>query len=211
MTNFIYPIAILNRWHLPTWLKFFRLKDTLPTAYQQVDYIEGSNSGYIPTDIYLKGTDTVKFIYKTPDTGSTTCCIFGAYRSGENNNFSLYSSGANTSAYWRYAEKLYNGVKFTNDTEFSIEFSGSNLIVNEESYETGFVLSDFTSVNPIYIGHINASASAKLRGRIYSFEIVGKYKFIPCYKKEDNTVGMYELYTKTFYPATGTLTAGNDE
>lgn len=216
MTNFIYPIAILNRWHLPTWLTFFKLKGTLPTAYQQVDYIEGNNTGYIPTDLYLEGSDTVKFTYRTPETGLTTCCIFGSYKSGEDNNFSLYSTGASAYSYWRYAGQLYtgasagDGIKFVNDTVFKVEYSSESLIVNGTSRDTGFTAKTFTT-NAFYIGHINASASPKLRGRIYSFEVVGKYKFIPCYKKDDNTVGMYEINTKTFYPAEGTLTAGNDE
>lgn len=209
MRKYIYPIAILNKLKLPTWLRYYTLKDTLPTAYQQVEYIEGNNSGYIPTDLKLKGTDTVKFTYKTPETGSTVCCVFGSYKSGENENFSLYSAGASSYGYWRYAGSLYQNVKFINDTKFDITFSGDKIIVNDDTYNTEFTIDSFTTLNNIYIGHINASASAKLRGKIYNFEVVGKAKFIPCYRKSDEQAGMYEMYSKTFYPATGTLTLGN--
>ena len=68
MRKYIYPIAILNKLKLPTWLRYYTLKDTLPTAYQQVEYIEGNNSGYISTDLYLEGDDTIKMKYKTPET-----------------------------------------------------------------------------------------------------------------------------------------------
>ena len=135
--------------------------------------------------------------------------MYGSYTSGRNDNFSLYCAGSSYYAYWRYADKLYQQQKFENDTLYEIEANWNTIKVNENTYTTTFTETEFITYNTFYIGHINSSASPKIRGRIYSFEVVGKYKFIPCYKKEDNTVGMYEMYTKTFYPATGTLTLGN--
>lgn len=43
-------------------------QSNLPDGYTEVEYLEGNNTGYIPTDIYLTGDDTVKMKYKTLET-----------------------------------------------------------------------------------------------------------------------------------------------
>lgn len=202
MNKFTYPLIICKK--LKSWLKFYIYKktaDVLPLGYQKLKYIEGNNSGYIPTDIYLSGDDTIKMKFKTLPTGTTTCCIFGAYKSGEDVNFSLYSAGATYYAYWRYAGTLYQNHKFQLDTMNNIEMNARIIKVNDDTYNTTFTESTFTTSRPIYIGHINASASPKIKGKIYSFEVVGKHKLVPALKTATEEVGLYDKMTDTFYPA----------
>ena len=202
MNKYFYPIF---KSKFKSWIKYYLYNKSkeyvIPTEYKKVEYIEGNNSGYIPTDIYLESTDTVKMTFRTLATGTTTCCIFGSYKSGETNNFSLYSSGVNYYAYWRYAESLYQNHKFSLDTLFKIEYNWHTIKVNEDTYTTTFSEGSFTTDRPIYVGHINVSASPKIKGKIYSFEVVGKHKLVPVIKIETNEVGMYDKMTGAFYPA----------
>ena len=80
--------------------------------------------------------------------------------------------------------------------------------VNDDVYTPTFTESTFTTSNPIYVGHINSSNSPKIKGKLYSFEVVGKAKLIPAKKISTNEVGMYDTISKKFYPATGTMTIG---
>lgn len=202
MNKYFYPIF---KSKFKSWIKYYLYrkaeKEVIPPEYKKVEYLEGNNSGYIPTDIYLDSSDTVKMTFRTLAAGTTTCCIFGSYKSGETNNFSLYSAGATYYAYWRYAGSLYQNHKFSLDTLFKIEFNWHTIKVNEDTYTTTFTEGSFTTGTPIYVGHINASASPKIKGKIYSFEVVGKHKLVPVIKIETGDVGMYDKMTGVFYPA----------
>lgn len=202
MNKYFYPIF---KSKFKSWIKYYLYNKSkeyvIPPEYKKVEYIEGNNSGYVTTDIYLEGSDTVKMTFRTLATGTTTCCLFGSYKSGETNNFSLYSAGATYHAYWRYAGSLYQNHKFQLDTLYNIEFDWHTIKVNDDTYTTTFTESEFTTGTPIYVGHINASGSPKIKGRIYSFEVVGKHKLVPVVKIETGDVGLYDKKTGVFYPA----------
>lgn len=180
----------------------------LPSEYQEVEYIIGDNSGYVATDLYLTGSDTVKL--KVDTTGfDTSCSLFGAYAgSSAGPNYSIYFSKS-ASAYVRYGSSTSRGFRAYADNLYDIEMTPTGFSVNREIKDT-WEAQEFTTTRLMYIGSMTGSTSTSFQGKIYSCEVVGKAKYIPCYKKSDNTVGMYDIIGKKFYPATGTLTVGND-
>lgn len=56
------------------------------------------------------------------------------------------------------------------------------------------------------------SSIVPVSAKVYSFEIIGKFKGIPCYRKADNVIGMYDTVSQTFLinAGTGTFTKGSD-
>lgn len=182
-------------------------QSNLPEGYTEIEYIRGNDSGYVPTNIYLNGDDIVKIKFKTLSS-NIAFCLFGSYKANESDNFSVYIQSTYDS-YFRYGDINYRQLKASPNTIYEIEMCADYLKINEETYYP-FTTQTFTTRYPIYIGHINSSSSSKLKGIIYSFEIVGKAKLLSCTRNSDGQIGMYDVMNNTFYPASGTLTAGAD-
>lgn len=66
--------------------------------------------------------------------------------------------------------------------------------------------------NYISIGVPNGNGN--MRGRTYYLKVTQQGKVIadlkPCYRKADSVIGMYDLVTRQFFPASGTWTKGAD-
>ena len=182
----------------------------LPDGYTQINYIEGNNTGYIPTDIYLTGDDVTRIKFRTVTSGASSCCLYGFYRSNRSDNYSVYIQEKSYASYFRYGDDLYTGKFFELGTIYDLEMCSNYIKINDTTYSSPFTAQTFTTRDPICIGWLDTSSSAKLRGRIYSFEIVGKAKLLPCKRNTDNQIGMYDVMNNNFYPAEGTLTAGAD-
>lgn len=176
----------------------------LPSAYQQVEYIATSGTQYIDTN-YVANTDTevrMVFLLNNKDT-------FGLYGGQINgNDTSLRFFAASGSIYIAHGgERVQQGNNLVINTKYSLIHKKSSCIINDVSYSSssGANFADTT----LTIGRCNGfDVSYLLNGRIYSFQILENNvllrNFIPCYRKSDNVIGMYDLVSKTFYINAGT-------
>lgn len=178
----------------------------VPDGYTRVEYLEGNNSGYVPTDIKLSGTDTLRMKIATVSATNSTCLI-GCYSgTSASTNFSIYTQFS-VNSICRYGSESHSVWKLSANTEYTLEMSSTGLTVNG-SVLSSWSAETFTSPKNMFIGWINDSASRKFIGKLYEVEVVGRFNGVPCKRNSDNALGYYDTVTNTFFPAEGTLTAG---
>lgn len=198
---------------------------TLPTEYQEVEYIQTSGTQYIDTG-YVLTSNKFKVELITQFTGSSTT-TFASYVGF------MKSSSTVTPRFGihNYTGGVYMyGADGTISTESSVSkdktyfvFVGNNgtsqsLAVNGEvtSSSTGYNMS--TNTLSMYLGARNVAGAVNnaLATKIYRFKLAvnGKKErdLIPCYRKSDNIIGMYDLVYGVFYvnKGTGTFIKGHD-
>lgn len=196
-------------------------KGRLPSAYQEVEYIQGTGTQYINTLVIptsktgweIEFEQEKKSIwYFGVDTGWTTNGFgFNVYKpQNETNIYPLLYINSSASiegfetleANKRYVVKYGNGLLRVNSTEYSVpSFTG-------------------TQTNPIYTNSINRNGTPDSikqgTGKIYSLKFYEDNTiirdFIPCYRKSDNEVGLYDIVGNKFYTnqGSGTFLKGAD-
>ena len=189
---------------------------TIPDAYQMVEYIQGTGTQYIITDINPTNTMRVEAKVYNPSTytadsqptflgASGFQCYFGG--SGP----SFWLSGGNGSG------SLNNGSKL-NDTiiEYAAETktNGLYLKINSTEKNSSYVYSP-SSPGYLYIFSY-ANGTHGFGGRLYYLRIYNNgtllREYIPCYIKGNETIGLWETQTSTFYTnqGSGNFTKGPD-
>lgn len=197
-------------------------KIILPSAYQQVEYIESSGTQYIDTGYYATTTSGINIDYaytasgnaglcgifqsQTPRTdtlfistlsGQTSTVIYLISRGGELTNNVVPTLGTKYNAKINY---LNNGKLIIDNTKTGND--GSNGVVSSRTIKL------FCRDNSGNLAYTNA--------RIYMCKISegGNIvrNFIPCYRKSDNVIGLYDLVNGVFYTnaGSGDFTKGND-
>ena len=184
--------------------------ENLPKEYKRLEYIEGSGTQYIITDIYPD--DTTIFEVKFSILKDTGGAIVGWYTNNETDAFRFYS--LNGLAYLDYGSgwssssggnKIYGG-NFNKGIIYDLEF-GNRYIKNLDTDE--IVVSDATvsfdkKTYPISIFGNRGSFS----GKIYGCKIIQSYNlvadFVPCIRISDNSAGLYDLISQKFYGNSGT-------
>lgn len=214
---------LITRKKIPTYLKYYLAKKSegrLPSEYQQIEYIESTGTQYIDTGINPISSTRIDIDFAYVGAGSYAgwAPIFGAMSVINNvqeqyavfiNNRSLklttnYSSrdiGDNSTVYIE-ANKKYNlknnqGLFYINDIlESSI--SVSNTLSNNTRF-------------PVYLFDLNFNGSRMNRGtkmKLYSCKFYDGdtliRNYIPCYRKSDNEIGLYDLVSNTFFTNAGT-------
>lgn len=174
--------------------------NVLPSTYQQVEYIELDNSNpqltFLTTGIQLKDISTIDVKYSFSNVVANNPMIFASYVSPD----SLGSAApficvtGNVSGSWEILPTISKTA-----TNTPKDF----LIVNEN-----------TTTNYLKIGGWGDSNWTAI-GRYYYVRVFDKtnsiiFNGVPCYRKSDNEVGMYDLISQTFFTnaSSGTYTAG---
>lgn len=195
-------------------------KKRLPSAYQEVEWIESSGSAYIRT-AYIPTTAMTRLVMVYMRTAIPT------------HSFLFCSRKGMCSAEIRYRNRWY---AFTNDLSLSYNnapnfslgtaqdevfewlYDGSAIYINGLNAPS-FVFSDSAYPNPLIIGaNDNNGTIEEIHAglRIYKFQIdesnTLSLNLVPCYRKSDGEIGMYDTVSKTFYTnaGTGTFLKGAD-
>lgn len=181
----------------------------LPSEYQEVEYLESDGNQYIITDYYNK--TYTEYRYKTQMLGfyGRWNTIFGAR--GDYNSTDAFDVG------------------FENNNTIYINIGGHNPVVNSnlvlnQDYEfivnkdsitinnntTALSNSLINGIYKIYLfaGNQQNSLLEPASIRMYYFEVYENNEmimnFIPCYRKSDEEIGLYELVEGKFYTNDGT-------
>lgn len=188
----------------------------LPVEYQQVEYIKSSQTQYINTGI-LYHTNTVYLDARVLDNGSA----LGVAKSGDmankeftiscsiqsGSNFGVYVS-SNNSKKWQsgpsYGHNRFEIV--TNDDDGNILFNGTTYT------PSGSLDTNQANTIPLWLfarnhgGNINNPSTTEIYRCKFWERTTGELlaDFIPCYRKADNEVGMYDLVSETFKTNSGT-------
>ena len=179
----------------------------LPNEYQQVEYIESSGTQFINTGLIGKSTMYMEGKIQAPTTLSDFKSIIGAnpnrvYIQTDTNGTNEGSISANT--IYEFKASYGNNAYLSINDEVVARFT------NTSTYNTGS--------NNMYIfarnnnGTSDNKSSHKLYYiKIYDNNVLVRY-FIPCYRKSDSVIGLYDIVNNTFYTnaGTGTFAKGNN-
>lgn len=202
---------------------------SLPSAYQQVEYLESTGTQYIDTGVTPSDLIGFDIHYLMTVGGSNIEQIvigssyWGRYRYFLDMNF----SGQKRQVQFGVAGG-YFGVYYQADINKSYQFItnvSGNDFGNYELYENGQLVSAgvasgdiSTNINNIYLFCRNNDNVATFNAymRLFSCKIYSNgtiiRDFIPCYRRSDNEPGLYDIINRTFYTnaGTGTFIVGNN-
>lgn len=175
---------------------------TLPSEYQRVEYIQSSGTQYIDTAFPIKSTYEIT-ITLTPLEASVDKAFFGVY-DGSGQACELGQIGVNFrgNVGETNAPRVVVGQKFTfNYTSGRWNYDETPFGINRNTDTTNGAL-----IFGRYYNGITKLNSLKLYElKIYdNGSLVRNY--VPCYRKSDNEIGVYDLVNGVFYTNQGTGT-----
>ncbi|MBQ3021117.1 MAG: hypothetical protein IJD92_02695 [Bacilli bacterium] len=183
------------------------IQSKLPSEYQQVEYIESTGTQYIDTGV-AKWENGTKFELDMKFKSSTTRCLMGyspnvGFYFGKNasDNYELGSAFTmNLLATERRVCTFYR----ENDVAY---LSVDGKTISRSVSPTGSEQTNFST----YLAGYSGSGVILYNIKAYKDDVLLR-DMIPCYRKSDGEVGMYDLVNDVFYTNTGSgeLTKGND-
>lgn len=200
-------------------------KKRLPKEYQEVEWIANSGTQYLVTrsfDSITRVDGDVEFT--VAQRGDQM--IFGAYQTNATWYAQYYDgrSWYGSISYSRYRNVGNCGLPYYNNV-VGVRFK---FILTDESLRVITSTSDVstppnetvgTPINPIYIFARNKNNAPEYKNnglKVYSFKMFDgnnlAQELVPCYRKSDGEIGMYDTVSKTFYTnaGTGTFLKGAD-
>lgn len=199
----------------------------LPAAYQQVEYIQSDGNGYFDTGVLASDyPDGIKYVFRGNVTSyQTTSAIywFGALANGCRSGnvasgsvllYVLIGGGGDYSDYitkptaGQDFEFVFQGTpKAAHDIVASLNGTqltkGNAAMKNSEQPATNiyFLTAKGTSAA--------TTANRKYYGKVYSFTMDSANgtpirNFVPCYRKSDGVIGLYDTVTDAFFTNIGT-------
>ncbi len=205
--------------------------NALPTEYQKVEYIQSSGKQYIQTSVtpndnfrmHLKTYTTCGDSYYCAGVRASNKIWFGQTGTTTNNRVSASVNGTSVNAstdgvLWSRSTsgQTYEIMLCTNgDGTFTYHIK--DLTNNKESLTEN---REYTlmgeATNGVCLFALNRNYIISGTNQVYYFRLYknGKIAFdgIPCYRKSDEEIGLYDLVSKQLYTnqGTGTFTKGPD-
>ena len=209
-------------------VNFYSNTGRLPEEYQEVEYIESTGTQWIDTGFNPNPKTTrVETTFQVTDNTKINQRLFGARKS--------YSDGETICNIFWNSQKMGNAFrvdwvgnastvssKFSLNTDITIVSENNKVIINDlEEYTSTTSKSDSYLDFPIYINNFTSNgqlednqqpAYAKWKTfKIYDNGTLVR-DFVPCYRKNDNEIGLYDIVNKVFYTnsGAGTFSKGDD-
>ena len=193
----------------------------LPYEYVAVEYIQSSGTQYINTQYIAKNNSGIEVEYAYVSSGNAGVC--GIYQSSEPRTDTLFittNSGQTSSNVFMASRgntvdtsvSIAIGTKYTSSINF---LNDNSLKLNGTSYGsngTNGVVSRAIILCGRDSGGSYALSSIKLyRCRISEGNVIVR-DLVPCYRRSDTTIGMYDVANKVFYTnaGSGSFTKGSD-
>lgn len=188
----------------------------LPAEYQRVEYIDGSAAGaVINTGIHPK--ESLAAVVKFMPLEQTGDVLFGTKGGGDSADWRVFN--ASGGAYFDCGNgnggRINIGAKLPSNTLANVAF------LNHSLYDLTTGKNWISKQSPVSFSELNydiylngGSTTMTSKSKWYSFTLydcgVAVRDFIPCYRKSDNVVGMYDTVTKGFFTSVGSgqFTAG---
>ena len=194
--------------------------------YQRVEYVHtaGSSGGWFLTDFIANNTSGLEFSFSV--SSSADIATMGSRTSASDTRCYVFYPRTTTVGYigWKTAQSwsVSTVLKTMYTTRLNWLNSRKAVILNADGTTKATKSISGTlpqQVSPIGIGRYNNATNSPTSARpitIYGArmtqdsEIVREY--IPCYRKSDGEIGLYETFTGQFVTnaGTGTLTKGED-
>lgn len=188
------------------------VKTKLPSEYQEVEYIESHQNQYIDTGVLTSNKIRIECEYSTTYNGINL--LFGARQNIDTNGLAFETRYANNRnqyyvAYGRETVQRVTTINNNDGNKHKVILSNEVFTIDNENQ--AIVRGDFTASFSILLGTFlnnNAPDARMWIGNIYSCKIYDNNNlvrdFVPCYRKSDNVIGMYDLANNIFYTNSGT-------
>lgn len=189
----------------------------LPAEYQRVEFIDGSAAGaVINTGVHPK--ESLAAVVKFMPLELTGDVLFGTKGSGnDSDDWRVFN--ASGTAYFDCGNG--NGGRITAGGKLPANTLANVAFLNHSLYDLTTGKNWMAKQNPVSFNETNydiylngGSTTMTSQSKWYSFALydcgVAVRDFIPCYRKSDNVVGMYDTVTKGFFTSVGSgqFTAG---
>lgn len=189
----------------------------IPGEYQEVEYIESTGTQYIDLPFGFLDTDDVETVFSVNVSETRDKYIVSPIQWNTSNNrfgmgvyvvFCFAYGKANTSTTRMVPNNLNDG-KLHNwvyhNHVCTITDVGSSVDVSDIGFGT-------ESVNLRLFYGYNATTKGKIAFYHHKKQNGTEVNLLPCYRKSDNEIGMYDTVSKTFFTnsGTGTFLKGND-
>lgn len=197
-------------------------KGGLPSEYQQVEYIETSGSAYltIPYTVVRYDTfDVTAFYNRISGTYALFSCGTGNYQ------VIIVIQNTNKLYFKYFAKGAAAAITFSNDelrgkiANYHIDRNGMLTVAIEggaQRYSESKYISDIDGNEKRLFILRRANGVNNFVGRLYKFVVSNdnteKLNLVPCYRKSDGEIGMYDLVNGVFYTnsGSGTFIKGDD-
>lgn len=175
-------------------------KGRLPSGYQEVEHLQSTGEQYIDTGINLTSEDTIKCKFEVLETPvPANEAIYGAMEPiGGSYTFFVLLMRNPITARVGIASNQVTSTNTQLNTVYDTTLSNGTYIENGTTY-TFTAATSFLFTNTCYIMSRNQVGYAPIVAKLQSFEIVGKFNGIPCYRKADNKPGLYDTVNDVFY------------
>lgn len=210
-------LPIKEKLYILNWLLQEKEKPILPPEYQQIEYIESTGSQYIDTGVILTKNHGF-YIDFVPENDVTTTNAPNYINAGGAGGTSNRRVGINCYARTENGElqffSWYGGPKITKNQRASL--SVINRIIYFPDGSTREM--NITETNPTNSSMILFAAYNQDLTQIYRFSKMKLYnlklynsnevvrEYIPCYRKSDGEIGLYELIEGRFLTNQGSGT-----
>lgn len=193
----------------------------LPSEYQEVEYISSNGGQYIDTGFIPDNNTSVEVKFKATNTNDNGW-VFGAREAADTKCFAVilhrgsYSYPQDIRSDYGTSTPLnYNsGINLTNNIVTVLK--DKNVVYVNGVQRLTHTAQAFTCPVNLYLFKINSanggnhnSYTTMYYAKIWDNGTLIRY-YIPCYRKSDNAIGMYDLVNNTFAEGVGTFTKGND-
>lgn len=194
----------------PAWLN-------LPSAYQQVEYLQSAGAQWI--DLGIKGNETSKLVStiineKQPGEAAQ---IFGDITDtsmGISFNVEFFYQGSSGVARFGAKTISLSLETFALNTEYDVTISNDAYLIDDTVIWRPQA-SAFTTQSNLFLFNANGSSGrfvGKIKNSLYT-DSGHRISLIPCYRKSDHKPGMYDTANGVFYVNQGTgadFTVGAD-
>lgn len=190
----------------------------LPDTYQEVEYIESSWTQYINTQFtYTQTTWEVKTKMMSKEFGSYyhSQRYTWAYSTNNTRTFMLYNNTP-TAYIWIWGDDYSTWFNISTNTIYDIDAKIETAWIcvytlNGQSTTISYS-GTIVTWRPYFIfcDNENSSPANYWKDRLYYFKMYEAWSlvrdFVPCYRKSDWVIGMYDLVNDTFYTNSWTWT-----
>ena len=190
----------------------------LPNEYQEVEYIQSTGTQYIDTGVAPTNKTNIKLDIEFISGESNKWIPLIAERTRLTNSyqamFGIWINSNTKEIALNYADIDTTGLKGTNGNGRHVYSNTENKFYLDNTLKT-LPTSSFTSTLNLYVFASNElnDGSTKIETRnctakLYELKIYDDSTlirdFVPCYRKSDNEIGLYDLANNVFYMNQGT-------
>lgn len=191
-------------------------KSLLPIEYQQVEYIEGTGTQYFEIDYIATGDTVSQGKYQITNINSGKM-LFGCRQSSSQNFYGFNWGGGLPYKYYNsYMSGVLTSKNIDGDVHTFKKDKGNlyrdDVLINSISYKSFTTPYNMVIFGANTAGTIGLQSEARIFNLQFYDDDVLRIDLIPCYRKSDGEIGMYDLCNNTFYTndGTGVFLKGND-